>query len=753
MAIIDFYKQGQFIDQYEVLKLLSVTQNSHVYLVQAKHVHKPQVLKLHSAKLGDKQCKHFIEQANMLLEFSSHANIVDVLHVGSLPTSWDNSDNARPFLLMPYYPQTLHDLLALHNQRLSFITSLAIINCLVDALHTIHNAGIVHLDIKPQNVFLDEHNNALLADFDNALVTSTSPLAKRFGLSSNAMQSSAMPIPKGGSREYASPEQLRLLKGVSKKNLLKSNTTDDNKHTDASDGYFDKTLIDTASINAPSSTTPYKNAAPCANGMLGITTNSDMYSLGVLWYRMLIGAVPSKDITSSSNISALTPRLQQATPVLDESQIKQNLQNVAPDWGIDLILGLLKQNSHDRFNTSDLKSSIIKNMRAPEINETLDASAFSDDIDADNECNTSDSIHVATGKETNVSVSTFGHSSRYIFSLLAIISVLLYWLIMPAPSNNEITTHENSVVRKNAERGSEKIVNVNSSNTFPEGPLQKHTLTEQHLHDTQNTQDLTVLLKRAQTAPPDIIEQGVNNKVIDAVDLKQSYTMLIEKRNTHGSLRIDWITLTALPNVQVMSTEVTNALFALCVQEGGCDQHTLVPFSGVRNTALIDLPGHPKVNVSWYEITQQFIPWLSEKTKKRFSLPTKAQWLAINAPTNAPTHSSRSLNKSSTFAVHCKNCNHSLARQYAGVTMPVKAINPDHNNLFHILGNAQEWLQNCWEQTSADNIIVERCDQAIVAGGSWLSKQDEATSQSFTQLLKGAKTPTTGFRLVALIDE
>ena len=36
---------------------------------------------------------------------------------------------------------------------------------MVDALHYLHNMGLIHRDLKPSNVFLDKNYNVKLGDF------------------------------------------------------------------------------------------------------------------------------------------------------------------------------------------------------------------------------------------------------------------------------------------------------------------------------------------------------------------------------------------------------------------------------------------------------------------------------------------------------------------------------------------------------------------------------------------------------------
>ena len=43
---------------------------------------------------------------------------------------------------------------------------------LCDALSSLHRIGVLYLDMKPDNIVLDDHGNATLIDFENAIITS-----------------------------------------------------------------------------------------------------------------------------------------------------------------------------------------------------------------------------------------------------------------------------------------------------------------------------------------------------------------------------------------------------------------------------------------------------------------------------------------------------------------------------------------------------------------------------------------------------
>jgi serine/threonine-protein kinase len=81
--------------------------------------------------------------------------------------------------------------------RLPLDLALRIASQVLDALNFAHQQGVIHRDVKPSNILLDEHNHAYITDFGIALVAGTQRIT-RLTRSGTAV----------GTPEYMSPEQI-----------------------------------------------------------------------------------------------------------------------------------------------------------------------------------------------------------------------------------------------------------------------------------------------------------------------------------------------------------------------------------------------------------------------------------------------------------------------------------------------------------------------------------------------------------------
>ncbi len=101
--------------------------------------------------------ERFLREAQAISKLS-HPNILPLIEFGE--------QNDILFLVMPLAREgTLRDLLKQRNGPLPLEEAVPIFVQLCDAVQYAHEEGIIHRDIKPQNVLLQRRNHVLLADF------------------------------------------------------------------------------------------------------------------------------------------------------------------------------------------------------------------------------------------------------------------------------------------------------------------------------------------------------------------------------------------------------------------------------------------------------------------------------------------------------------------------------------------------------------------------------------------------------------
>jgi serine/threonine protein kinase len=105
------------------------------------------------------------------------------------------------YLVMPLYPESLRDHLESSGQLLPVAATKVALQ-IAAALRITHARGIVHRDVKPENIFLNKYGNAFLADFGIAREIS----ALQQPDVTWTRSSSGLPV---GTPEYMAPEQLR----------------------------------------------------------------------------------------------------------------------------------------------------------------------------------------------------------------------------------------------------------------------------------------------------------------------------------------------------------------------------------------------------------------------------------------------------------------------------------------------------------------------------------------------------------------
>ena len=155
---------GPAIEGYEDLVEIGRGGFGTVYRGRQPSLHRDVAIKVLSATLDAAALERFRREGLALGSLTGHPCIVAVLSSGV-------TEAGRPFIVMPYLRRGS---LAAHLSRTGPMAPLAVASIgvrLAGAIETAHRRGIVHRDVKPENVLLSEFGEPLLADFGIARMT------------------------------------------------------------------------------------------------------------------------------------------------------------------------------------------------------------------------------------------------------------------------------------------------------------------------------------------------------------------------------------------------------------------------------------------------------------------------------------------------------------------------------------------------------------------------------------------------------
>lgn len=172
----------------KVFKVKSLNSNR----IYALKVLKANLLREMNVKKWEETKKRFIQETE-ILEGCEEKNIIDIFDKGGMDT--------LPYMVMEFIEgKSLEDLIE-NKEKLNFNDILKISESILPALGYIHSKGLVHRDIKPGNILIEEiDGRVVLIDFGIAKDVITSNLTKT---------DSAF-----GSIHYMSPEQCKKSKDV-----------------------------------------------------------------------------------------------------------------------------------------------------------------------------------------------------------------------------------------------------------------------------------------------------------------------------------------------------------------------------------------------------------------------------------------------------------------------------------------------------------------------------------------------------------
>src|SRR6266581_9650080 len=152
---------GQTLGNYRIVQLLGQGSVTEVYL--GEHIRQKTLaaLKVWHNQLNGEESLRFQAEAGRIA-LLEHGHIVPLLEYGV-------TENLA-FVAMEYASGKSLRLRYHRGRQLSLATIVPIARQLAEALEYAHNAGIVHGDIKPENMFSRQGNEVLLSDFNMASI-------------------------------------------------------------------------------------------------------------------------------------------------------------------------------------------------------------------------------------------------------------------------------------------------------------------------------------------------------------------------------------------------------------------------------------------------------------------------------------------------------------------------------------------------------------------------------------------------------
>src|ERR1700680_4343504 len=177
---------GQQLGNYRLLRLLGQGGFAEVYLGEHIYLKTLAALKVLDTELSEQDAASFVEEAQTLARLS-HPHIVRVLDFAV--------EDGTPFLVIEFAPHgTLRQRFP-RGTRLPLEMIILYVQQIAAALQYAHDQRLIHRDVKPENLLLNERFDILLSDFGLGMFA-------RHTLSQSLQQIAGTPV-------YIAPEQIQ----------------------------------------------------------------------------------------------------------------------------------------------------------------------------------------------------------------------------------------------------------------------------------------------------------------------------------------------------------------------------------------------------------------------------------------------------------------------------------------------------------------------------------------------------------------
>lgn len=197
----------------------------------------------------------------------------------------------------------------------------------------------------------------------------------------------------------------------------------------------------------------------------------------------------------------------------------------------------------------------------------------------------------------------------------------------------------------------------------------------------------------------------------------------------------------------VSKFEATFGEWDACVAGGGCKHQPRDPGWGRGR--------RPVVNVSWDDIANEYIPWLSRKAGHGYRLLTEAEWEYVaRAGSPGPFSTGSAISTVQANFDGTSTYGDAEKGEYRKRTMEAGSFAPNAFGLFDLHGNVWEWVQDCYAATyvtapSDGSSVTEIAGcQRVMRGGSWIDSPRVLRSAARGHVPSNTRFIYRGFRVV-----
>ncbi len=182
---ISLERGAVFSDRYEIIEELGKGGMGRVYRALDKKINEEVALKLIKPEIADRRTIERFGTELVLARKISHKNVCRMYHL--------SEESGTYYITMEFVPgETLKDMIRMTKQ-LSVGTAVNIAKQVCEGMIEAHRLGVVHRDLKPQNILIDREGNAKVMDFG---------IARSLETKKTTIQGTMI-----GTPEYMSPEQ------------------------------------------------------------------------------------------------------------------------------------------------------------------------------------------------------------------------------------------------------------------------------------------------------------------------------------------------------------------------------------------------------------------------------------------------------------------------------------------------------------------------------------------------------------------